>query len=210
MRRLCFGGSFNPIHWGHLRCAQAVASRAGYEQVVLIPAAVSPHKVAGELATADDRLAMCRLAIAELEQHKACHGNLGNLTFDVNDIELRRSPPSYTIETIRALKRAGWSEVHWLIGGDQVASLPKWHEPEAILREATLLIMARPGFTIDWRSLPPAFGHLAGNVVEAPLIDISATDIRRRVRNRLPIAGLVPDSVAGYIHARGLYVAGGE
>ena len=207
MRRLCFGGSFNPIHWGHPRCAQAFASRAGCEKVVLIPAGVSPHKADDELATADDRLAMCRLAVAELQQHNACHGNLGNLEFDVSDIELRRPPPSYTIDTIRALKRAGWSEVHWLIGGDQVASLPKWHEPEAILREATLLIMARPGFTIDWQDLPAAFGRLAENVVEAPLIDISATEIRRRVRQGSPIAGLVPDSVADYIRAQGVYRA---
>lgn len=203
---LCFGGSFNPVHWGHLRCAQVVAEKRGFKGVLLIPAAISPHKTgtAEPPASSADRLAMCRLAIQE---HTACRGALGNVRFEVSDLELKRPPPSFTIDTVRALKAQGWPEVHWLIGADQVPALPKWHEPQALLREATLLVMARPGFRFDWDSLPAEFRGLSANVVEAPLIDVSATDIRRRVRDGQLITGLVPASVEAYIHAQGLYLA---
>ena len=120
-------------------------------------------------------------------------------------MELERSGPSYTIDTLRELRQRGWPEVNWLIGADQVAALPRWHEPTALLREANFLVMARPGWSFDWHSLPPEFRVLQNHVVEAPLIDISATDIRRRVRERQPIDHLVPPAVADYIRDRGIY-----
>src|SRR5215210_7294765 len=97
MRTLCFGGSFNPIHHGHLLCARAVAEREGFDRVELIPSAQPPHKAgtAFDMAPAEDRLAMCRLAIE------------GTKLFAVNDIELRRSGPSYTVDTARQLKAQG-------------------------------------------------------------------------------------------------------
>jgi nicotinate-nucleotide adenylyltransferase len=123
----------------------------------------------------------------------------------VDDLELRRPPPSYTIDTVRALRSRGWDEVHWLIGADQVATLPNWHESLSLLNEAMILIVQRPGYKIDWDKLPELYRRLQENVVEAPLLEISSSDIRRRVREGKPIAGLVADAVADYIHARGLY-----
>ena len=197
MHNLCFGGSFNPIHNGHLLCSQAVAGVRDVTRLVLIPSATSPHKVGhDDMADADDRLAMCRLAVA------------GNPLFEVDDVEVRRAGPSYTIDTVRYLRSAKrWEHVNWLIGADQVAALPRWREPAALLREVNFVVMARPGWSFDWHTLPPEFRVLQNNVVEAPLIEISATDIRRRVRAGQPIAHLVPPAVADYIQSHNLYRA---
>ncbi len=197
MRNLCFGGSFNPIHNGHLLCSQAVAGVRDVTKLLLIPSATSPHKVGhADMANAGDRLGMCRLAVE------------GNELFDVDDLELRRDGPSYTIDTIRALRHErGWDEINWLIGADQVAALPRWREPAALLREVNFVVMFRPGWSFDWHTLPLEFRVLQNNVVEAPLLDISATDIRRRVRRGDPIDGLVPAAVADYIRSRNQYRA---
>lgn len=194
MRKLCFGGTFNPIHHGHLTCARVVAESKGFDRVVLIPSALPPHKLqATELAGAEDRLRMCQLAIA------------GDSAFEVNDVEVRREGPSYTIDTARELRRQGWDEVAWLIGADMVPILPKWHQPMDLLREVELVVMARPGWTLDWDALPEAFRPLQGQVVEAPLIDISATTLRRRVKDGRSIRYLTPDAVCDYVTSRGLY-----
>jgi nicotinate-nucleotide adenylyltransferase len=196
MPKLCFGGSFNPIHFGHLCCAEAVAAKAGYEQVILIPSARPPHKAdTPDLAAPHDRLVMCRLATAR------------NDLFNISDIETRRSGPSYTIDTAQELREQGWPEVHWLIGADMLLYLPRWHRPLDLLEQIHFVVMSRPGWTIDWEALPPEFRHLKANVVEAPQIDISSTDIRRRVREGLPIDHLVPAAVADYIREHRLYRA---
>ncbi len=194
MPKLVFGGTFNPIHYGHLRCAQAVAEREDFDRVVLIPSAQPPHKPdTADVAPAADRLAMCQLA-AE-----------GNELFEVCDIEMRRGGPSYTIDTAQELLRQGWETVHWLIGADMLLYLPKWHRPLKLLSEVDFVIMARPGFTIDWSLLPGEFRQLQKHVVEAPLVDISGTDIRHRIRAGEPIDHLVPEAVAQYIGDRRLY-----
>jgi nicotinate-nucleotide adenylyltransferase len=194
MRKLCFGGSFNPVHHGHLICARAVAEAKGFDQVVLIPSALPPHKLhATELAGPEHRLAMCRLAVA------------GDPAFDVSDLELTRPGPSYTIDTALELRRRGWDRIAWLIGADMVPILPKWHRPDELLREVDLVVMARPGWSLDWSALPQPYQRLADQVVEAPLIDISATMIRRRVAAGRPIRYLAPHPVIDYIDAQGLY-----
>jgi nicotinate-nucleotide adenylyltransferase len=194
MRKLCFGGSFNPIHHGHLICARAVAEARGFDQVVIIPSALPPHKLhASELAPPQHRLEMCRRAVA------------GDSLFDVSDLELARPGPSYTIDTARDLRRRGWDHVAWLIGADMVPFLPMWHQPIDLLREVELVIVARPGWSFDWEAMPQAFQGLAAQVVEAPLIDISATMIRRRVEVGRSIRYLTPDPVVDYINAHGLY-----
>jgi nicotinate-nucleotide adenylyltransferase len=95
--------------------------------------------------------------------------------------------------------------VNWLIGADMVSILPKWHQAQKLLEEVHFVIMARPGFVFDWQSLPPEFRNLKEHVVEAPPIDISATEIRRRIRAGESIQGLTPDPVIGFIQERGLY-----
>jgi len=199
MRKLCFGGSFNPIHHAHLLCARAVAEAKGFDRIVLIPSALPPHKLqATELVSPHDRLAMCRLA-AE-----------GEPLFEVSDLEVNRSGPSYTIDTVRTLRRQGWDRVTWLIGADMVSTLPKWHEPLELLREAELVVMVRPGWSFDWQALPEPYRVLKERVAEAPLIDVSATTIRRRVAAGQSIRYFTPNTVCDYIATRGLYRQAGR
>jgi nicotinate-nucleotide adenylyltransferase len=194
MRKLCLGGSFNPVHLGHLIPSRFVADAAGFERVVLVPGAVPPHKMRQpDMATAEHRLAMCRLAAESMPG------------FDVSDLEMRREGASFTIDTARELKRQGWDRVSWLIGADQVPQLRTWREPEALLGEVDFVIMARPGWSLDWQGLPQELQSLRSRVVEAPLLDISSTDIRRRVAAGEPIDHLVPASVARYIAEHRLY-----
>ncbi len=194
MTSLCFGGSFNPIHHGHLICARAAAEKAGFERVVLIPNSQSPHKLASsDWAGGEERLQMCRLATG------------GSELFEVEDLELRRSGPSYTIDTARELKRRGWETVHWLIGTDTLPLLPSWHEPDALLEEVQFVIVQRPGSPIDWAALPPKLQKLRNKLIDAPLMDISASDIRRRVAEGKSIDYLTPQPVIDYIRAKGLY-----
>jgi nicotinate-nucleotide adenylyltransferase len=194
MPTLYFGGSFNPIHHGHLICARAVAEAAGYDRVVLIPTGQSPHKPATpELALASDRLEMCRLA------------TLADPLFDVDDVEVRRGGASYTIDTVQELARRTGNLPHWLIGADMLLYLPKWHRAMELLEQANFVVMARPGWALDWQTLPPEFRGLQKNVVQAPMIDIRATDLRQRVASGRSIEYFTPPAVCAYIRDRGLY-----
>lgn len=194
MRRLCFGGSFNPIHHGHLIGVRAVAEAAGFDRVVFVPSALPPHKLdATSLAAPEHRLAMCRLAIA------------GETAFEVDDLELTRPGPSYTIDTARELRRRGWDEVHWLIGADMVASLPHWHEPDALLKEVSFVVTRRPGHALEWERLPAQLMPLRDRAIDGPLLAISSTMVRQRVRESRSIRYLTPDAVADYITRNGLY-----
>lgn len=198
-RPLILGGTFNPLHHGHLITARAVAEAAGYDGVVLMPSAQPPHKPNfADLAPSEDRLAMCRLAVD------------GSEFFTVEDLETTRSTPSYTINTARELKRRGWQTVDWLIGADMLLSLPTWHEAACLLREVNFVVMARPGWTLDWDTLPPEYRALSRNVVTAPRLEISSTAIRARVAAGRSIDYLVPPAVARYIAERGLYRAIGS
>lgn len=195
MRRLCFGGSFNPIHHGHLICARHLAEVGGFQRVVLIPSGQPPHKPhATDLALPEHRLAMCRLAAASEPE-----------LFGVEDLELTRLGPSYTIDTAHDLQTRGWGKVHWLIGADMLAILPQWHQAQALLETVEFVVMARPGWTMDWSALPAPFRKLRHNVLEAPLIQISATDLRQRVAQGRSIAFLTPPPVVEYIQLHRLY-----
>jgi nicotinate-nucleotide adenylyltransferase len=161
---------------------------------MLIPSAQPPHKQRqDDMAAATDRLTMCRMATE------------GDLLFAVNDLELRREGPSYTYDTVMALRAQGHREVCWIIGADMLLILPKWHKATELMRIARFLVMARPGCQIEWEQLPEAFQSLRDNVLPTPLLDISATEIRRRVRAGEPIEHLVPAGVARYIREKGLY-----
>ena len=125
--------------------------------------------------------------------------------FEVEPIELDRLGPSYTIDTARELAGRGWGRVSWLIGADMLQILPKWHQPHDLLREVDFVIARRPGSTIDWSALPVEFRHLEANVVDAPLVEISATEIRRRLTAGRSIRYMVPPEVEAYIREHGLY-----
>jgi nicotinate-nucleotide adenylyltransferase len=193
-RTLFYGGSFDPIHYGHLQSARSVAERVGFARVVLVPSWRSPHKLGTTGgASPDDRLAMCKLATT------------GDDIFDVDDLELTRGDVSYTIDTVRLLKQRGHSEVNWLIGADQLPTLPRWREPEALIAEANVYVMHRPGYAIDWPVLPIWLHGLRRNVIDIPLSDISSTAIRAKVALGESILDQVPMGVERYIREKRLY-----
>ena len=198
MRRLCLGGSFNPIHHGHLITARAVAEARGYDRIVLIPSAVPPHKLeASGMVSPRNRAEMCRLAVK----------NDG--LFDVDDLELSRPGPSYTLDTARELRRRGWDRVDWLIGADMLPGLSNWHRPDELLREVTFVIARRPGHDMDWNALPDVLARemqkLQAQVVNTPQIDISGTLLRTRLAAGQSIRYLTPDPVIEHIKAHNLY-----
>jgi nicotinate-nucleotide adenylyltransferase len=194
MTKLCFGGSFNPVHVGHLLVARAVAEARGFDRVVLVPSAQPPHKpAAADLASACHRLSMCQA----VSHHDPC--------FEVEPIELGRTGPSYTIDTARELARRGWGRISWLIGADMLQILPTWHRASELLQEVDFVIARRPGSEINWDVLPPPFQALRSHVVDAPLIDISATAIRQRRAVGRTIRYLVPPEVERYISEHQLY-----
>ena len=145
------------------------------------------------MAAANDRLTMCQLATHN------------DPIFQVSDVELRRVEPSFTIETARGLKREGVAQVAWLIGADTVPQLPRWHDAANLLEEVHFVVMARPGQELHWESLSAELQFLKRNVVAAPLVEISATEIRQRVAARRSIDYLTPPAVVRYIEERGLY-----
>lgn len=204
-RIVLFGGTFDPVHHGHLITARAVAELCSFERITFIPAASPPHKSAAH-APGAHRLEMLRRAT----------GQEGIL--DVCSDELDRGGPSYTFDTLMALRsryRPG-EPVHLVIGADMLEDLPHWHRAEEIPDLAEIIIAARPPWQqrLDeiFAALAPRFSprqirRLADSVVATPLIDISSSDIRRRVRAGESIRFLVPETVREYINRHRLYAA---
>ena len=184
-----FGGTFDPIHCGHLILARDALEQLGLSQILFIPAAISPHKLdRGPRASAADRWAMLEAAIA------------GEPAFAADDCELRRDGPSYAIDTVEAL-RARWpAEMRpvFLIGADNVAELSAWHRIEELRKRVQFAVFRRrlPASEEPAESPFPALDRV---------IDISATDIRMRVASGRSIRYLVPEAVAEMIDARQLY-----
>jgi nicotinate-nucleotide adenylyltransferase len=194
-RTLYYGGSFDPIHFGHLVCSKVAAEAGGFERVVLIPSWQSPLKMGAQASNASpaDRLAMCKLATRD------------DPFFAVDELEIARASTSYTFDTVATIKNRGESEVNWLIGADQLMSLQRWRRAPELVTAARLVVMGRPGHAIAWEQLPDWAQPLRRNVVVIPLVDASSTEVRRRVRAGEPIDDLVPDKVAEYIRAHRLY-----
>ena len=186
-----FGGSFNPPHLGHLALAEAARDEAGLRQVLWMPAATAPHKQGAAMPDGRHRLAMTRRAT---EDHDA---------FAVSDLELRRAGVSYTVDTLRTLN-AEHTGVEWLllIGGDSLAQLHTWREPEEILRHAALLVYPRPG--ADLAVVDPAVMRRA-TVLDRPLLDVSSTAVRALLSAGRSARYLVPDRVLAYAAEHGLY-----
>lgn len=181
-----FGGSFDPIHHGHLLAAQAALEGLGLEELRFVPARQQPFKADGHGASGDDRAAMIQRAIGEEPR------------FALERCELNRPGPSYTVDTLRHLRaREPGAEFVLLIGSDAAVDLPKWREAAAIPELARVVVFERAG--------TPASTHPA---VQVPAVEISATEIRRRVREGRSIRWWVPAPVAEYIAARRLYLDG--
>jgi nicotinate-nucleotide adenylyltransferase len=185
-----FGGSFDPVHLGHLIVAQEAAGRLALDQVRLVVAGRQPLKRRGHVAAAADRLAMLSLAVA------------GDPRLVADGRELDRPGPSYTIDTLRELGREQpGAALCLLVGADAAGDFPQWREAETIPSLATVVVLTRPGMTVP--------DHLLiGETLEVPAIDISATVVRARCRRGESIRYLVPDAVARYIAERQLYTEG--
>ena len=174
-----FGGSFNPIHTGHIALARQLREVAGLDEVWLMVSPQNPLKQQAALLDDDLRLQMAKTALAD------------EPFIEVSDYEFHLPRPSYTWNTLQALKDDYPNcEFVLLIGGDNWERFPRWYRADDIIRNYQLIVYPRRGSDIDLTSLPPTV-----TIVEAELLDISSTDIRRRVRRHQSIKGMVPDSI---------------
>jgi nicotinate-nucleotide adenylyltransferase len=190
------GGAFNPPHIGHLVCAQEALVQLELDRVLFVPVGQPPHRELAEDPGAKARLEMVELAIADDER------------FVASRIELDREGPSYTSDTLASMRdEAPDDELFLILGGDQAAALAGWHEPERVLELATVAVVERVSWTRN--AIAIKLSRLRGarrvRYLDMPLMQVSSSAIRRRVRAGEPIRYLVPDGVASYIAANGLY-----
>ena len=184
-----YGGSFNPVHLGHLLVAQAAVEELGLDRIVFIPAAQSPFKLDSQHAPAAARLQWLRLALA------------GWSHAEVDDQEIRRGGVSFSVETLRDYaRRFPAAELFYLIGADNVAKLNEWREPAELARLAEFVVVPRPGG--EPAQFPPPF---RGRTLTGFPLGLSSSQIRARIRAGLPIDPLVPPAVAEVIKNAGTY-----
>ena len=216
MRIGLFGGTFNPIHLGHLRAVQEVQEAFTLDKCYLIPAAIPPHKKPIGIASAKDRFEMVRLAVSDSPH------------FSVSDVELKRSGPSYTIDTVRyyqaILPKA--TQFYLILGIDSFLQIEIWKSYMDLFRQVAFIVMARPGgkqISSQWQMLESSiksagyqffaaqncFTHPKKQPVyicDVSLLDISSTKIRKLIKNRRSIKFLVPEKVEEFIKIKGLYL----
>ncbi|MDR3626054.1 MAG: nicotinate-nucleotide adenylyltransferase [Ignavibacteriaceae bacterium] len=184
-----FGGTFDPVHIGHLITAQAVKEIRDLEKIVFIPAFISPHKVDYNNISAEHRLKMVQLSTEDIPY------------FEYSDIEIKRESVSYTIDTLRELKKK-YDKIELIIGYDNIIDFNTWKEPDEILKLADLIVLRRKTsvqpVTID------KYFHSA-IFVDTPAIEISSSEIRQRVAGNMPIDFLVHPKVKEYISEFNLY-----
>jgi nicotinate-nucleotide adenylyltransferase len=195
MRLGLFGGTFDPIHLGHLILAEQCRESCRLDRVWLIVAGSPPHKPGGRTAVGH-RLEMARIAVA------------GHPAFAVSDIEATRPGPHYSVETLESIRRDHpGDELFFLIGADSLADLPSWREPARIAQLATIVVVNRPGLEeVDPARLPdfgPGSHRLVG--ISIPPVGIASSDLRRRLAEGRSIRYMVPRGVEAYIDAHGLY-----
>jgi nicotinate-nucleotide adenylyltransferase len=194
------GGTFDPIHHGHLVAAQEVLHALELDCVLFVPAGSPPHKPAQPISAAHHRVAMVSLAIAARPR------------FQLSRVDVERPGPHFTFDALTILHER-WGEdtrFFFIVGSDSLAELTTWHRPEGIITLADLAVVVRPGARVDLEALE---AHLPGlgshlHCVSMPLLQISSTDLRARVREGRPIAFLVPQPIEDYILEHGLYRAG--
>jgi nicotinate-nucleotide adenylyltransferase len=183
-----FGGSFDPVHHGHLIVGQSAAETLGLEALRFVPAREQPFKGGRHGASPEHRAAMLDLAVA------------GSYGLEVERTELERSGPSFTVDTLRAIRsREPGIELTLLLGADAAAELEAWHQAAEIPRLATVVVFARPG-------APVPASPLIARTIRVPAIEISATEVRRRAREGRSLRYWVPDPVAEYVSLHRLYL----
>lgn len=199
MRLGIFGGSFDPVHYGHLLLAECCREACQLDEVWFMPAHQPPHKQQRTLTDPRRRLEMLQLAIA------------GNPAFQVSNLELERGGVSYTVDTLRQVhERYPDAELFLLLGADSMAELPTWREAESVCRLARLAVVCRPGQIVDWTPLQAMLGEASRSVlhvqlVPMPQVEFSSSDIRARVAAGRSIRYRTPRAVELYIRQHGLY-----
>jgi nicotinate-nucleotide adenylyltransferase len=202
MRRVgVIGGTFDPVHYGHLVIAEEVYAALDLAEMVFVPAGHPPHKPDSLVATGLHRLAMLELAIAN------------NPHFSISRVDLDRPGPSYTVETLRLLRQQ-WGQqtaIYFLIGWDSLEDLLTWHDPAGVLEQLSYLVaVRRPGYNEESEYRDSLEARLPGIkqrllVVSAPQLEISSTDLRTRIAEGRPIKYQLPESVEQYIEQYRLY-----
>ena len=201
MRLGVIGGTFDPPHYGHLALAESALVQLGLARVLFVPAGEPPHKPAWPITAGHHRAAMVEMSIAD------------NPAFALSRVDLDRPGPHYTVDTLTLLQRQQpEADLYFLIGGDSLAQFITWRDPAGIVRQAWLAVMERPGYEPHLEGLEQAVPGLRERLVwlDVPRLDISASDLRRRVRQGLPIRYLVPPPVEAYVRENGLYRAATE
>lgn len=195
------GGTFDPIHLGHMAAGDAAQEALSLDNILLVPSRIPPHRADPTRAGTEDRFAMAELAARERRGWMASR------------IEIERDGPSYTFDTLTALRQTG-SEYFFITGADAFAEIATWSRYPAVLDLANFVVVSRPGITLDSLRdrVPAAFNRESSAqtrviLVEAHTPDVSSTEIRRRARARESLSGLVPGSVAEYITTHRLYSA---
>jgi nicotinate-nucleotide adenylyltransferase len=194
-----FGGTFDPVHMGHVICGEAVWRELGLDSILFVPNRQPPHKPDRAITPASDRVAMLRLALT------------GRSFAEISLIEVDRPGPSYAVDTVGQLRREHGQETNlvFILGRDALLGLADWHEPDRLIANCSLAVMSRRGEfnggSMD--GLMERFPLLRSKVipVDVPVIDISSSEVRRRVASGQTITGLVPDAVEEYILNHGLY-----
>lgn len=195
-----FGGTFDPVHLGHLIIAEQCLEQASLNEVWFLPSFRPPHKSDAVISSFDRRTEMLTLAIAGCEKQ-----------FRIEPIEKDRTGPSYTVDTVTLLQeRHPDTTFHLILGADCLPDLPMWHEPDRLVSLVSLLIVDRPGWS-TWTvehlaealKVPP--GTINAHRIESPLTAIASRDLRRRVSEKRSIRFMVPNAVAAYIHEKKMY-----
>ncbi len=199
MRRIgILGGTFDPIHYGHLVIAEDAQVYLHLEKVLFVPAYEPPHKPQGSYSTFEYRVRMVELAIAR------------NSHFALSLIETRLPVPSYTTDTVRALQAelGTDAELYFIMGMDSLANILTWHKPEELLRLCRIVVAERAGYQVDMAKLEKGLPGLRErmDLIDTPELSISSTDLQRRVRCGLSIRYQVPPAVERYIHRHRLYL----
>jgi nicotinate-nucleotide adenylyltransferase len=189
------GGTFDPIHYGHLAIAEEAKEQFNLKRVIFIPCGHPPHKKAYPVSNPEDRYEMTRLAIAD------------NRHFEIARIEIDRTGLSYSIDTITELRRLyPGAEIYFITGADAVLEILSWKEPYRLVEQCRLIAVARPGY--DMASFSEKVGSEFADkllLLTGPAINISSTEIRRRVAAKTSIRYLLPEAVRAYIEEKGLY-----